>query len=206
MSELNPVVYVVDDDLQMRTLVRNIVHCLDLECQTFASAEDFLGNYQSGSGCIITDVRMPGMDGVELLEAFGQLGIALPCILITGHGDIPLTVRAMQSNAVDVIEKPFQNIVLLNAIQRAIELDQENRQQKETALAVLRRLEQLTERESEVMEGVLQGHSNKQMAFKSNVSVKTIEAHRSRMMKKMKTYSVAELVKQVTEARLELKK
>ncbi|MEW4491055.1 response regulator [Thalassoglobus sp. JC818] len=195
-------VHIVDDDHQMRSLIVNIVRSINLEPRVFASADEFVRDYDGQPGCLVSDFKMPGMDGLELLESLNSLGICLPCILITGHADVPLAIRAMKSHAADMIEKPFLPQVLIESILKAVELDRRNRDSSERSLEIGRSIESLTPREKEVLEGVVSGMANKQMAYKMDVSTKTIEVHRRNMMQKMRFHSVAELVTAVTEHRL----
>ncbi|TWT51702.1 Response regulator protein TmoT [Thalassoglobus neptunius] len=197
-----PTVYIVDDDHQMRGLIVNIVKSVKLNSRVFASADEFVSEYDGQPGCLISDFKMPGMNGLELLESPNSLGICLPCILITGHADVPLAVRAMKSHAVDMIEKPFLPQFLIESVLKAIELDERSRESSERSLEIGRAIESLTSREKEVLEGVVSGMANKQMAYKLDVSTKTIEVHRRNMMQKMRFHWVAELVRAVTEHRI----
>ena len=148
-------------------------------------------------GCIVLDVRMPEMSGLELHEKLDSLGSQLPIIFVTGHGDVPMAVAALQRGACDFIEKPFHNQDLLDRIQRALELDSEIAQRRQRDNAISNRLGQLTQREHEVMQLVVAGKLNKQIADELEISMKTVEAHRARVMEKMGVRTLAELVKAV---------
>ena len=193
-----PTVFVVDDDQAMRNSLKWLIESVGVLVENFASADDFLARYQpSRTGCMVLDVRMPGMSGLELLEQLEQRGINVPVIVITGHGDVPMAVRAMKGGAIDFIEKPFNDEVLLDAIRRALAFSEEQCSQQVENLQIAQRLQHLTPREHEVMEMVTDGKSNKEIANALGVSAKTIEAHRARVMEKMQAGSLAELVRMV---------
>ena len=200
--ENHATVYVIDDDSLMRNLIARIVGQSGYFCKTYSTAKAFIESYSNGRGCLISDVQMPEMDGLELLESLQSYNILLPCILITGHGDVPSAVRAMKSNAVDFLQKPFQSTVLLERIDHAIDLDRATHRQKEHSVGVGERLKSLTTRETEVLEHVIDGAANKTMAYQMDLSTKTIELHRRNLMRKMNVDSVAELVRVVTEYQL----
>jgi two-component system response regulator FixJ len=189
-------VFVVDDDEAMRSSMRWLIESVGLRGEAFASPDEFLACYYPGRpGCLVLDVRMPGMSGLELQEKLISKEIQIPIIMITGHGDVPMAVRAMKAGAVDFIEKPFNDQVLLDCIQRALEKDAELRQIQGRRTEVAARLVQLTRREFEVMRMVVQGKSNKEIAGELNVSTKTVEAHRAKVMDKMQARSLAGLVR-----------
>ena len=189
-------VFVVDDDQAMRNSLKWLIESVGVLVESYASADEFLAHYQSGrSGCLVLDVRMPGMSGLELLEHLDRNNMKIPAVVITGHGDVPMAVRAMKSGAIDFIEKPFNDEALLDAIRRAIAFEQEQRSQYSEHRQVQERLAHLTPREREVMEMVTDGKSNKEIANALGVSAKTIEAHRARVMEKMQAGSLAELVR-----------
>lgn len=189
-------VFVVDDDQAMRNSLKWLIESVGVVVESFASADDFLAHYQPGrAGCLVLDVRMPGMSGLELLEHLSRKNIRVPAVIITGHGDVPMAVRAMKSGAVDFIEKPFNDEVLLDAIRRALAFEEEQRSQYFEHRLVQERLAHLTPREREVMDMVTDGKSNKEIANTLGVSAKTIEAHRARVMEKMQAGSLAELVR-----------
>ena len=189
-------VFVVDDDQAMRNSLKWLIESVGVSVESYASADEFLAHYQPGrAGCLILDVRMPGMSGLELLEHLARENMHIPAVIITGHGDVPMAVRAMKSGAVDFIEKPFNDEALLDAIRRAIAYEEEQRSQYSEHRQIQERLAHLTPREHEVMEMVCDGKSNKEIANILGVSAKTIEAHRARVMEKMQAGSLAELVR-----------
>ncbi len=191
-------VFVVDDDEAMRNSLAWLIESEGLRVETFESAQSFLAAcYPGRGGCLLLDVRMPGMSGLELQEHLRHRQIRLPVIIITGHGDVPMAVRAMKAGAVDFIEKPFDDETLLATIQRALELDAYQRSQQAGRAEIAARLAQLTPREHEVMLMVTDGMSNKEIANELSVSAKTVEAHRARVMEKMEARSLAELVRMV---------
>jgi len=197
----SPTVFVVDDDEAMRSSLRWLVEAEGLRVETFAAASEFLAAYYPGrAGCILLDVRMPGMSGLELQAHLSSQDMRTPVIIITGHGDVPMAVQAMKAGAVDFIEKPFDDEVLLSGIRRALATDAEQRERQENRAELAMRLAQLTPREHEVMERVTEGKSNKEIANALGVSAKTVEAHRARVMEKMGAHSLAELVKMVMES------
>jgi RNA polymerase sigma factor (sigma-70 family) len=189
-------VFVVDDDEALRNSLRWLIESAGLRVQTFASAQEFLDNaYPGQAGCLLLDVRMPGMSGLELQSQLENRSISLPVIIITGHGDISMAVKAMQAGAVDFIEKPFDDEQLLQAIQRALDASEEQRERRTLQLEIAARISQLTPREQEVMAMVTAGKSNREIAAELDVSSKTVEAHRARVMEKMQAQSLAELVR-----------
>jgi RNA polymerase sigma factor (sigma-70 family) len=195
-NQLQATVFVVDDDQAMRSSLKWLIESVGLGVESFASADEFLRSYYPGrAGCLLLDVRMPGMSGLELQEYLIQHQIEIPVIIITGHGDVHMAVRAMKSGAVDFIEKPFNDEMLLDAIRNALMLDDRRRETRSAKAAIAERLEQLTPREHEVMEMVTAGKSNKEIANVLGVSAKTVEAHRARVMEKMQAGSLAELVR-----------
>lgn len=191
-------VFVVDDDEAMRNSLKWLLESEGCTVETFASASQFLDDYYPGrAGCLLLDVRMPGMSGLELQEYLHGEQIRIPVIIITGHGDVPMAVRAMKAGALDFIEKPFDDEKLLAGIRRALETDLERRTQQATRADLAIRMAQLTPREREVMLMVTDGKSNKEIAGELGVSAKTVEAHRARVMEKMEARSLAELVRMV---------
>ena len=188
-------VYVVDDDEAMRDSMVWLIESEGLPVHPFASAEAFLAYYQDGlAGCLVLDVRMPGMSGLELYERLAAQRSTLPVIFITGHGDVPMAVSALKKGAADFIEKPFNDTDMLRLIRQCLTLDQERRARRAREDSVSQRLAQLTAREREVMDRVVEGKLNKQIADELNISMKTVEAHRARVMDKMGVRSLAELV------------
>jgi len=198
MSELTQTIYVVDDDEAMRDSMSWLLEGEAYRVACFDSGESFLkARRDDMRGCIVLDVRMPEMSGLELHERLDGLGSQLPIIFVTGHGDVPMAVSALQRGACDFIEKPFHNEDLLSRIRRALELDCELAARRQRDGAITHRLEQLTQRESEVMQLVVAGKLNKQIADELSISMKTVEAHRARVMEKMGVRTLAELVKAV---------
>ncbi len=193
-----PVVFVVDDDQAIRSSLKWLIESVGLKVEVYASADAFMNSYYPGrAGCLLLDVRMPGMSGLELQEHFARNHIHIPIIIITGHGDVPMAVRAMKAGAIDFIEKPFNDELLLESIRGALAVDERQRQLQSQRASVASRLAQLTPREHEVMEMVTEGRSNKEIAGTLGVSAKTVEAHRARVMEKMEAGSLAELVRMV---------
>lgn len=191
-----PVVFVVDDDQAMRSSLEWLIESVGMKVETYASADEFLDSYYPGrAGCLLLDVRMPGMSGLELQAYLAKEQIKIPVIIITGHGDVGMAVRAMKAGAVDFIEKPFHDEDLLASIRVALNFDQEQRRLQARRAELAARLAQLTPREHEVMELVTEGRSNRDIAAALGVSAKTVEAHRARVMEKMRASSLAELVR-----------
>lgn len=199
--ETKPTVFVVDDDQAMRNSLKWLIETVGMGVETFESADEFIQTYSpERAGCLLLDVRMPGMSGLELQEYFVEQNIKIPVIIITGHGDVPMSVRAMKAGAVDFIEKPFNDELLLESIRNALQLDTEQRITQAERSRISARLAQLTPREHEVMEMVTDGKANKEIASALGVSSKTVEAHRARVMEKMEATSLAGLVKMVIAA------
>jgi len=191
-----PTVFVVDDDEAMRNSLRWLIESVGLAVECHDSAESFLDSYYPGrSGCLLLDVRMPGMSGLELQEYLHRNEINIPVIIITGHGDVPMSVRAMKEGAIDFIEKPFNDELLLDAIRNALAVNEKQREKQALRAELVARLATLTPREHEVMEMVTAGRSNKEIASALGVSAKTVEAHRAKVMDKMQASSLAELVR-----------
>jgi two-component system, LuxR family, response regulator FixJ len=189
-------VFVVDDDQAMRTSLQWLIESTGMKVLTYESADAFLAGYYPGrAGCLLLDVRMPGMGGLELQGHLAREGYRIPVIIITGHGDVAMAVKAMKAGAVDFIEKPFHDEDLLRSIRNALEYDQRWRATRANRAEIAARLADLTPREHEVMGMVTDGKSNKEMAAALGVSAKTVEAHRARVMEKMRAESLAELVR-----------
>ncbi len=198
-----PTVFVVDDDQAMRNSLKWLIESVSMQVETFDSANAFIQSYYPGrSGCLLLDVRMPGMSGLELQEYLRINQIAIPVIIITGHGDVPMAVRAMKAGAVDFIEKPFNDELLLESIRHAMALDARQRDTQAQRAEIATRLARLTPREHEVMVMVTNGQANKEIANTLGVSSKTVEAHRARVMEKMEADSLAELVRMAINANL----
>lgn len=189
------IVYVVDDDEAMRDSIRWLLESVNLQGKMFASANEFLdGADTRRSGCILLDVRMPGMSGMELLDMLKSRGIFQPVIIITGHGDVPMAVRALKHGAFDFIQKPFNGQELLDRVHAAITLDQERYQQHRRRERLRNDFEALTPREKEIMELVVAGDSSKVIGQKLGISHRTVDIHRGNIMRKLNIASIAELV------------
>jgi len=193
-----PTVFVVDDDQAMRSSLKWLIESIGMQVKTYGSADEFLSSYFPGrAGCLLLDVRMPGMSGLELQAHLMREDSRPPVIIITGHGDVAMAVKAMKSGAVDFIEKPFHDEELLTSIRNALEFDEKRRVLRSRRAEIAVRLAELTPREHEVMEMVTEGRANKEIAIVLGVSAKTVEAHRARVMDKMDASSLAELVRMV---------
>ncbi|HLA28747.1 MAG TPA: response regulator transcription factor [Syntrophales bacterium] len=191
------VVYVIDDDASIRKSLERLILSVGLDVKIFSSGGDFLSyNPPDQPGCLVLDVKMPAITGLELQEKLTALHRSIPIIFITGFGNIPTSVRAMKAGAVDFLEKPFEDKTLLEAIHRAINHDINYRQRNKELFAIRKRLESLTKREREVFELVVTGMLNKQIAFQLGITEKTIKVHRARIMQKMGVQSLADLVRQ----------
>ncbi|MEN6424448.1 MAG: response regulator transcription factor [Phycisphaerales bacterium] len=196
MEKDNPVVFVVDDDEAICESLRLLIGDIGLEVRTFTSAHEFLEKYEaSRPGCLVLDVRMSGMSGLELQSRLRDLGVYIPTIIITGHADVPMAVEAMKAGAMDFIEKPFRDQVLLDGIQKAIDLDVRIRRQHKERQDVQARIQLLTQREKEVMDRLIAGKSNKTIAFDLGISQKTVDFHRANILEKAGVSSVVELVR-----------
>ncbi len=194
MSE--PTVFIVDDDLAVARSLRWLIESVQIKVETFASAQAFLDGYDAAKpGCLVLDVRMPGMSGIELQERLTAQRIRVPIIFITGHGDVQMAVRAVQAGAFDFIEKPFNDQDLLDRMQRAISFDAERRGRDSQRAQLSALVASLTPREREVMDLVVEGMSNKAVANTLGLSAKTVEVHRAKVMEKMNARSVSDLVK-----------
>ncbi len=191
-----PTVFIVDDDQAVARSLRWLIESVQLKVETFASAQAFLDGYAAAKpGCLVLDVRMPGMSGIELQERLTAQRMRIPIIFITGHGDVQMAVRAVQAGAFDFIEKPFNDQDLLDRIQRAIAFDSEQRARDLQSARLFALFASLTTREREVMDLVVEGMSNKAVANTLGLSAKTVEVHRAKVMEKMTARSVSDLVK-----------
>lgn len=196
MTDEPALVYIVDDDASLRAALQRLLRSVGIETEAFASAPAFLAHARvDRPGCVVLDVRMPRMSGLELQQAFREAGIGLPIIFVTGHGDVEMSVRAMKAGAVDFLQKPFHDQDLLDAIQRAIDADRQRRTRQAGEDAIRRRYDTLTPREREVMAHIVTGALNKQVAGTLGTSEKTIKVHRARIFAKMEAESLAELVR-----------
>lgn len=202
MASDEQTVFVVDDDDAFRDSLELLFESVGLKVETYGSAASFLEDLDPRRrGCLVLDVRMPGMSGLELQARLNERGIFLPVIFMTGHGDVPMAVRAMKSGAVDFLSKPFSHQELLDLVQGALKGEAEQREREDERRSVLNRLRLLTPREEEVMELVVDGQANKVIANRLGISQRTVEIHRSQVMQKMEAASLAELVRMVLLAR-----
>jgi FixJ family two-component response regulator len=191
-----PTVCIVDDDKAVRDSLQWLVESVGLKAKTYESAQRFLEEVgQEDCGCAVVDIRLPGMSGLDLQDRLNERGLEIPTLIITGHADVPVAVRAMKAGAVDFIEKPFSNQMLLDRIRDALEQDDVHRAEAAEVEEVEKRLARLTPREYEVMQLVVQGRLNKQIAGDLGLSHKTIEVHRAHVMEKMEAETLAELVR-----------
>jgi FixJ family two-component response regulator len=196
MAELPGVVFVIDDDPSMRAALEDLISSVRLDVRLFASPEEFLhSNPPDVLGCLVLDVRLPGMSGLTFQKELAKAGIGLPVIFITGHGDIPMSVRAMKAGAVEFLTKPFHEQDLLDAIYAGIERDRARRRGALIAVELQERYAALTERERQIMALVVIGRANKQIAAELNLSEMTVKVHRGQVMRKMKAASLPALVR-----------
>jgi two-component system, LuxR family, response regulator FixJ len=188
------IVHVIDDDEAMRESLSFLLGAVGIEVQTYESAEAFL-KVAPAAGCVITDVRMPGLSGIELLRRLRELKLGIPVVVITGHGDVPLAVEAMKIGAADFLEKPFDDEALLASVRSALnQLDQDQKRQSERSDIEIR-LASLSNRERDVLQGLVAGHANKQIAYDLGISPRTIEIYRANLMTKMQAGSLSGLVR-----------
>jgi FixJ family two-component response regulator len=196
MTEAKPIVFVVDDDPSVRRAIRRLIGSVGLQVELFGSAQEFLRSKRpDGPSCLVLDIRLPGISGLDFQRGLAEANIHIPIIFITAHGDIPMTVRAMKAGAVEFLTKPFRDQDLLDAIQVALEQDRAKRQQEEEMATLRQRWESLTPREREVLPLVVSGLLNKQIAGEIGTSETTVKVHRGQLMRKMGADSLAELVR-----------
>ncbi len=194
-SDQAPTAYIVDDDESIRTLWRWLMESNGIAVKTFATAAEFIESYRNvGAGCLVLDLKLPGMSGLELQEYLHRRSIEIPIVFVTGHGDVPAAVSALKGGAVDFIQKPFSYKDVLSVIEKAFETDAKIRKKRTQQSRIAGRLATLTEREQEVLQRVIEGKPNKIIAADLEISVKTVEFHRAKVMEKMGVTSVAELV------------
>jgi len=195
MKATKATIFIVDDDPSIRTALENLINSIGQQAETYAAAQDFLRDCpRDPAGCLVLDVQMPGLSGLDLQSELRHAGIQLPIIFITGHGDIPTSVRAMKAGAVEFLTKPVGDLELLAAINSALECDRRARADRANVAELRERYDQLTPKEREVMRLVVQGLLNKQIALKLNNSEITIKQHRGKVMQKMRAESLVDLV------------
>ncbi len=196
MGDNNRIVFIVDDDDAVRDSLSFLMKSIGIESRGFASATEFLEFYDDNiAGCLVLDIRMPGMSGLELQDRLNEINAILPIIFITGHGDVPMAVEALKKGALDFIQKPFRDQDLIDRINHALDQDHDSRNILSEKREILDHMDQLTNREKEVMELVVQGNPNKIIAADLDVSQRTVEIHRARVMEKMRARSLAQLVR-----------
>ena len=204
MNYSTGLVYVVDDDASVRRSLERLLGSVNLEVTTFATADEFLHyRHPERPSCLILDIRMPGLSGLDLQQELSSVGMSIPVIIVTGHGTVPLSVRAMKAGAIDLLQKPFEDQILLDVVYRALKLDWDARNKGHDIKQIQQRIESLTPREHEVFMRVIEGRLNKEIAHELGVSEKTIKVHRAHVMEKMQIHSVAMLVHLADKAGIE---
>ena len=202
MTDPAQTVYVVDDDDAVRDSLLELMESMGIRAAGFDSAASFLDHFDpSLEGCLVLDIRMPGMSGMELQARLKELGSRLPIIFITGHGDVPMAVEAMKNGAIEFIQKPFRDQELLDCIQGALEKAEQERQRHQLVESVESGLQSLTARELEILEHIVDGHANKFIALELGISQRTVENHRARILRKMGVRSTPELIRLVVSSR-----
>jgi FixJ family two-component response regulator len=196
MQESDAVIAIVDDDPSVREGLSSLIRSAGLQVETFASAQEFLARPGAEApSCLVLDLQMPGLSGLDLQKRMGEVGLEIPIVFLTGHGNIPASVQAMKAGAVEFLTKPFDEQDLLKAIQEALERDRQTRQQHADIRELQNRYQSLTAREQEVMQQVVSGLLNKQVAAELNITEYTVKIHRGRVMRKMHAESLADLVR-----------
>lgn len=197
------VIHVIDDDEAAREALAFLIDCAGYPVRTYESATRFLEHAANlEPGCIVTDVRMPEMSGIELIERLKEIGLAEPVIVITGHADVPMAIQAMKQGVADFIEKPFSDEAIIGAIRQAVDRDRARGELAAEGDRIRARMDSLSGREREVLDGLVEGHPNKVIAFDLDISARTVEVYRANVMTKMKAGSLSDLVRMVTMARL----
>jgi two-component system, LuxR family, response regulator FixJ len=202
MKEKTPTVFIVDDDDGVRSSIRLLLKSIGLAATPMASAQEFLAAFDPAQpGCLVLDIRMPAMSGMELQQQLNLRGATIPVIFITGHGDVPMAVEAMQLGAFDFLQKPFRDQELIDRVQKALARDRDTRAALQKHDQIRQKLQSLTPRETEVLELMIKGKQNKVMAGELGLSQRTVEIHRAHVMEKMGASSVAQLVRMVIDSR-----
>lgn len=205
MADTDTCVYIVEDDDAVRESLQMMLESVGRRVEAFENADLFLQAYsQDMAGCIVLDIRMPGMNGMELQRKLNEQNSILPIIFVTGHGDVPMAVEAMQQGAVDFVQKPYREQELLEKIAQAIALDEENRASLQQRQMILERMQELTPRERDVMRLMVEGKANKVIAIDLDISQRTVEIHRARVMEKLCANSLAHLVRMYLAVETEL--